>query len=148
MALHMAAKIFAILFFLFTQTCASACSYGIPIHFSFDKNSVALKADDREKLMNWLQASLKIFPYVVVEINSNAHAPTKEKAKKLAQARGQYIKEKLLPQLPENTHFDMDYAGHISRKVSWLPSPDVVYITLMPDTEKFKLPPCMQPLAK
>jgi hypothetical protein len=150
-------KVLAIVLCLFVQASASACSrflYTAPI---FDEGSAALKAADREKLMNWLDESLRIFPYVsVISIESHAYAPTKEKAQELAKARSIYIKEKLLQQLPQDTVFDAHYYGHTSKKEQWFfmpydrnnpkqigdPPAGMVSVALYPDVDKLGLPSC------
>jgi len=126
------------------QVSANACNYfTAPIDIFFDEGTIALRAADRERLIHWLHASLNVFPYGVIEIESHAYADTKEKAQNLAQARTEYIKEQLIRHLPpDGILFSVYYDGRTSRESTWLLSVDMTTINLIPDAEKLGLPPC------
>lgn len=135
-------KIFVIVLCLFVEASASACTRVMAISYNFDEGSAALKAVDREKLTNWLEKSLRIFPFGIMLIESHAYANTKEKAQELAKSRSEYIKENMFQQLPADTLFEIHDYGHTTRKAPWLESSDIVFINWYPDLEKLKLPPC------
>ena len=82
-----------------------------------------------------------------MEIESHAYAHTEKKAQALAQARIEYVKEKLLQQLPKDTEFGTGFMGHTTKKVEWLKSTDIIMLNLAPDVKKLGLPPCLpQPI--
>lgn len=122
---------------------AFACSYVSAIDIFYDRGASSLSNPEDAKLQAWFKSSLEMFPIVSsLSIEANAYASDKQEAKKLAEKRGELVKNSLSKQLPPETIIRLISFGHTETKLDVLPTTDVVFIDIRPDVDKMKLTPC------